>query len=58
VGCNSIGWTEHIGVIRGLVEGEVPLGGWKQRLLEDPTMLMQAYLANAQQQQAFGHIRR
>jgi NAD(P)H-nitrite reductase large subunit len=58
VGCNSIGWTEHIGVMRGLVEGEVPLGGWKQRLLDDPTLLMQAYLASAQQQAALGHVRR
>ena len=26
VGCNSIGWTEHVGVLRGLVEGQVKLG--------------------------------
>jgi NAD(P)H-nitrite reductase large subunit len=58
VGCNSIGWTEHIGVMRGLVEGEVRLGGWKQRLLDDPTLLMQAYLASAQQQSAPDHVRR
>ena len=29
VGCNAIGWTEHVGVMRGLVEGQVPLGAWK-----------------------------
>lgn len=50
VGCNSIGWTEHVGVMRGLVEGQVKLGAWKDRLLEDPTLLMQAYLASAQAQ--------
>ncbi len=50
VGCNSIGWTEHVGVMRGLVEGQVKLGEWKDRLLADPTLLMQAYLASAQAQ--------
>ena len=23
VGCNSVGWTQHLGVMRGLVEGQV-----------------------------------
>ncbi|NBU48570.1 MAG: NAD(P)/FAD-dependent oxidoreductase [Betaproteobacteria bacterium] len=48
VGCNSIGWTDHVGVMRGLVEGEVSLGPWKQTLLKDPTKLMEAYLDRAQ----------
>jgi NAD(P)H-nitrite reductase large subunit len=50
VGCNSIGWTDHVGVMRGLVEGQVRLGPWKQSLLQDPTQLMEAYLARAQAQ--------
>lgn len=50
VGCNSIGWTDHVGVMRGLVEGRVRLGEWKQHLLHDPTRLMEAYLARAQAQ--------
>jgi len=50
VGCNSVGWTEHVGVMRGLVEGAIPLGDWKDRLLHDPTQLMAAYLACAQSQ--------
>ncbi len=50
VGCNSIGWTEHVGAMRGLVEGQLKLGPWKQRLLDDPTQLMPAYLAAAQAQ--------
>lgn len=50
VGCNSVGWTDHVGVMRGLVEGRVKLGPWKDRLLEDPTQLMSAYLAAAQGQ--------
>ena len=50
IGCNSIGWTEHVGVMRGLVEGQVHLGPWKDKLLHDPTQLMPAYLACAQAQ--------
>lgn len=50
VGCNSVGWTQHVGVMRGLVEGQVHLGPWKDTLLADPTQLMEAYLATAQSQ--------
>ena len=50
VGCNSVGWTEHVGVMRGLVEGQIHLGDWKDRLMQDPTKLMDAYLDCAQGQ--------
>jgi len=50
VGCNSVGWTEHVGVMRGLVEGQVHLGAWKDKLKQDPTLLVEAYLASAQGQ--------
>jgi NAD(P)H-nitrite reductase large subunit len=50
VGCNSIGWTDHVGVLRGLVEGQVKLGPWKEQLKQDPTRLMEAYIASAQAQ--------
>ncbi|WP_338415950.1 FAD-dependent oxidoreductase [uncultured Sphaerotilus sp.] len=53
VGCNSIGWTEHVGVMRGLVEGQVRLGEWKDKLMADPTLLMEAYIACAQGQHQF-----
>jgi NAD(P)H-nitrite reductase large subunit len=53
VGCNSVGWTQHVGVMRGLVEGQVKLGGWKDVLLQDPTRLMEAYLDSAQAQSAW-----
>ena len=51
VGSNSLGMTEHVGVLRGLVERGVPLGPWKEQLMQDPTRLMQAYLASAQAQE-------
>jgi NAD(P)H-nitrite reductase large subunit len=57
VGCNSVGWTEHVGVMRGLVEGGVSLGEWKDRLMHDPTQLMKAYLARAQAQEAHAHVK-
>ena len=51
VGCNSIGWTEHVGVMRGLVEGRIRLGEWREKLLQDPTRLTEAYIAQAQAQE-------
>ncbi len=51
VGCNSVGWTDHVGVMRGLVEGQVKLGAWKEVLMKDPTKLVEAYLGAAQGQQ-------
>jgi NAD(P)H-nitrite reductase large subunit len=53
VGCNSVGWTEHVGAMRGLVEGQVHLGEWKTKLQKDPTQLMAAYIATAQGQNAW-----
>jgi NADPH-dependent 2,4-dienoyl-CoA reductase/sulfur reductase-like enzyme len=50
IGCNAIGWTQHVGAMRGLVEGQVRLGEWKDKLLRDPTLLMEAYLACAHRQ--------
>ena len=50
VGCNSVGWTAHVGVMRGLVEGQIHLGPWKDVLKADPTRLVDAYLASAQGQ--------
>jgi NAD(P)H-nitrite reductase large subunit len=53
VGCNAVGWTQHVGVMRGLVEGQVSLGEWKDKLMHDPTLLMEAYIARAQAQHEY-----
>jgi NAD(P)H-nitrite reductase large subunit len=45
VGANTIGHTEHLGVLRGLIQGRVRLGEWKARLLANPMLLSEAYLA-------------
>ncbi len=50
IGCNSVGWTQHVGAMRGLVEGGIKLGAWKDKLMHDPTLVMEAYLASAQAQ--------
>ncbi|MBK5105149.1 MAG: NAD(P)/FAD-dependent oxidoreductase [Burkholderiales bacterium] len=48
VGATSIGWTDHVGALRGLIQGRVQLGEWKAKLLRDPTQFMTAYLGAAQ----------
>ncbi|UCE31370.1 MAG: NAD(P)/FAD-dependent oxidoreductase [Burkholderiales bacterium] len=50
VGANSLGMTDHVGVLRGLVEQGVHLGHWKELLKDNPSRVMQAYLAAAQSQ--------
>ena len=48
VGALALGLTEHVGVIRGLIQTGVKLGHWKERLMKDPTRVMEAYLARTQ----------
>ncbi|MEE9396165.1 MAG: FAD-dependent oxidoreductase [Methylococcales bacterium] len=48
VGATSIGLTQHVGVLRGLIQSKVKLGDWKAKLINDPTRIMEAYLANTQ----------
>lgn len=45
VGATSLGLTQHVGVLRGLIQGKVQLGEWKDRLMKDPARIMEAYLA-------------
>ncbi len=48
VGALALGLTQHVGVIRGLIQTRTPLGAWKQRLIDDPHGIMEAYLECAQ----------
>ena len=52
IGAQTLGLTQHIGVLRGLIQTRARLGNWKQYLLDDPTRLMEAYLGATQ---AIGH---
>ncbi|MCB1724683.1 MAG: NAD(P)/FAD-dependent oxidoreductase [Chromatiaceae bacterium] len=48
VGANAVGLSQHVGILRGLIQRRTPLGEWKERLMRDPTRLMEAYLATTQ----------
>jgi len=45
VGATSLGLTDQVGTIRGLIQSKIRLGDWKERLLKDPTRFKEAYLA-------------
>ena len=47
IGALALGLTDHVGVIRGLIQTGVALGDWKQKLKSDPHRVMDAYLARA-----------
>jgi len=50
VGASSLGLTQHVGVLRGLIQSQTRLGPWKDRLKKDPMRIMEAYLACSQSQ--------
>lgn len=49
VGASSTGLTQHVGVLRGLIESRIKLGEWKERLMKDPTAIMEAYVGSTQE---------
>ena len=48
IGATSIGRTDHVGVLRGLIQNRSPLGDWKDLLIENPTRFVEAYVATSQ----------
>jgi len=48
VGALALGRTEHIGCIRGLIQGRQSLGKWKDRLMADPNRIADAYVGLSQ----------
>ncbi len=50
IGCNTVGVTEHANILRALIQYQVRLGPWKERLLENPGLLKQAYRECVQEQ--------
>ncbi len=46
VGALTLGRTENIGILRGLIQSRTDLGVWKERLLENPNRITEAYIAN------------
>ena len=49
IGATAIGLTQHVGVLRGLIQNKTPLGGWKQVLKSAPLRFPEAYVARSQQ---------
>ena len=45
VGANTLGITQNIGALRGLIQNKSKLGPWKQRLMENPLHFMDAYVS-------------
>ena len=50
IGCTVVGHTEHAAILRSLIRHQVHLGEWKDRLLQDPTRLKEAYTACVERQ--------
>ena len=48
IGSLSLGRTDHIGALRGLIQARRRLGPWKDVLLADPQRFMEAYVALSQ----------
>jgi NAD(P)H-nitrite reductase large subunit len=48
VGAQCVGLTDHVGMLRGLIQTGVRLGEWKDRLMKSPDRLCEAYIATAQ----------
>ena len=49
VGASSVGLTQHVGVLRGLIESRIHLGDWCDKLMQNPTCIMEAYLSCMQE---------
>jgi NAD(P)H-nitrite reductase large subunit len=48
VGAQCVGMTDHIGMLRGLIQTGLPLGRWKDKLIASPQRIPEAYIAAAQ----------
>lgn len=48
VGATTIGTTQHVGVLRGLIQSRTPLGRWMDQLLASPIRFVEAYVATSQ----------
>ncbi len=55
IGASSIGYTEHIGALHGLIVGHHHLGHWKDVLKDNPTRFVDAYIALVEHRDLFSH---
>lgn len=55
IGATAIGLTQHVGVLRGLIQNRTRLGHWKAVLKTSPLRFPEAYVACSQQSAALVH---
>ena len=55
VGAQCVGMTDHVGMLRGLIQTGFNLGVWKERLIQSPERLREAYIAVAQKAPVRGY---
>jgi len=48
VGAQCVGMTDHVGMLRGLIQTGFRMGGWKDKLVASPERLREAYISVAQ----------
>lgn len=48
IGAQCVGMTDHVGMLRGLIQSGFRLGAWKERLMAEPERLREAYVSVAQ----------
>jgi NAD(P)H-nitrite reductase large subunit len=48
VGAQCVGMTDHVGMLRGLIQTGFRMGAWKDKLLVAPERLREAYISVAQ----------
>ncbi len=48
IGALTLGRTEQVGVLRGLIHTPVSLGPWKEKLMADPAKFVEAYIDRTQ----------
>ena len=55
IGAQCVGVTEHVGMLRGLIQTHLHLGPWKDKLMESPGRISEAYVAVMQQTPKTGY---
>jgi NAD(P)H-nitrite reductase large subunit len=54
VGAQCVGMTDHVGMLRGLIQTGFRLGSWRDKLMAAPERLREAYISVAQGAPSFG----
>ena len=48
VGAQCVGMTDHVGMLRGIIQTGLKLGPWRDKLMKQPERLREAYIAVTQ----------